>query len=151
MYALLDQREPIVASDAEAIIAKAAAEKLRPIADAGQDVRIFVQDDVKVSVPLPARLVALMVTVLESMAERIPISLIPHDAELTTQQAADFLNVSRPFLIGLLDQGLIDHRLVGRHRRIRYGDLLAYEAKSKKERRAAIEAMIEESRRLGLE
>ncbi len=151
MYALLDQREPIVASDAEAVIAKAAAERLRPIADAGQDVRIFVQDDVKVSVPLPARMVALMVAVLESMAERIPISLVPHDAELTTQQAADFLNVSRPFLVGLLDQGLIDHRKVGSHRRVRYGDLLAYETKSKKDRRAAIEAMIEEARRLGLE
>lgn len=151
MYALLDQREPIVASDAEAVIAKAAAERLRPIADAGQDVRIFVQDDVKVSVPLPARMVALMVAVLESMAERIPISLVPHDAELTTQQAADFLNVSRPFLVGLLDQGLIDHRKVGSHRRVRYGDLLAYETKSKKDGRAAIEAMIEEARRLGLE
>ncbi|HBS36341.1 MAG TPA: DNA-binding protein, partial [Parvularcula sp.] len=124
---------------------------LRPIADAGQDVRIFVQDDVKVSVPLPARMVALMVAVLESMAERIPISLVPHDAELTTQQAADFLNVSRPFLVGLLDQGLIDHRKVGSHRRVRYGDLLAYETKSKKDGRAAIEAMIEEARRLGLE
>lgn len=151
MLALMDQTEPLVADEAEATIAAAAVAKLRPIAAAGQDVRLFVEEDVRVVVPLPARLVAVMVTVLESMAERIPISLIPHEAEITTQQAADFLNVSRPYLIGLLDQGLIEHRMVGTHRRIRYSDLLKYEAQSRRDRRAAIEAMVAESKRLGLE
>jgi len=151
MLALMDQTEPLVADEAEATIAAAAVVKLRPIAAAGQDVRLFVEEDVRVVVPLPARLVAVMVTVLESMAERIPISLIPHEAEITTQQAADFLNVSRPYLIGLLDQGLIEHRMVGTHRRIRYSDLLKYEAQSRRDRRAAIEAMVAESKRLGLE
>ncbi len=151
MFALIDQTEPFVASDAEATIARVAAAKLRPIAEARQDTRIMLDDDINVVVPLPARMVALIVTVLESMADRVPISIIPHDADLTTQQAADFLNVSRPFLVGLLNKGLIDHRMVGTHRRVRYADLLNFEAQSKRERRAAIEEMVEETRRLGLE
>jgi excisionase family DNA binding protein len=85
------------------------------------------------------------------MASQTPISIIPHAAELTTQQAADYLNVSRPHFVGLLDQGLIEHRKVGTHRRVRFGDLLRYEAKSKIERRAAIDEMVAQSKRLGLE
>lgn len=151
MFALMDQTEPLVADETEATIAKAAVQKLKAVSDAGQDVRITFEDNAKVVVPLPARALELIVRILESMAERVPISVIPHEAELTTQQAADFLNVSRPFLVGLLDRGLIEYRMVGTHRRVRYGDLLRYEAQSKKARRAAIDAMVEESRRLDLE
>lgn len=151
MLALMDQAEPFIASDAEATIAANAFAKLRAVAQTQQDIRIIVQDKSDIVVPLPARAVLIIVEILEKMASQTPISIIPHAAELTTQQAADYLNVSRPFLVGLLDKGLIDHRMVGAHRRIRYGDLLRYEAQSKKERRAAIEAMIAESQRLGLE
>ncbi|MFN3958275.1 MAG: excisionase family DNA-binding protein [Parvularculaceae bacterium] len=151
MLAHLDQRESMAVSAAEAAMAERAARILRPIAASQQDIRVVVDNDSKVVVPLPARIVALIQNALETIAERVPVSLIPHDAELTTQQAADFLNVSRPYLVSLLDKGLIDHRMVGAHRRIRYGDLLRYEAQSKQERRKAIEAMIAESRNLGLE
>lgn len=150
MLALLDQTEPVVADETEATIARAAALKLKAVAAAGEDIRVVI-DGAKIVVPLPARAVELIFRILESMAERVPVSVIPHEAELTTQQAADYLNVSRPYLIGLLEKGEIIHRKVGAHRRIRYGDLLQYEARSKMERRAAIEAMVEESRRLGLE
>jgi excisionase family DNA binding protein len=151
MLALMDQAEPVVADEAEATIAKDAVRKLKAVVDAKQDVRVHVQDGAKVSVPLPARAVELIYRILESMAERVPISVIPHEAELTTQQAADFLNVSRPFLVGLLENDQINYRMVGTHRRIRYGDLLQYEERSKKERRQAIEEMVAESKRLGLE
>ena len=100
MLALLDQaREPFVASEEEALIAREATARLRPIAEAKQDVRLRVMEQPKdVVVPLPARALQLIVEVLSAMAERKPVSFIPLDAELTTQQAADFLNVSRPFL-----------------------------------------------------
>lgn len=112
---------------------------------------MIVENDTRIVVPLPARAVALIVQLLESMSERIPVSLIPHEAELTTQQAADYLNVSRPFLTGLIDKNLIAHRMVGSHRRIRFGDLLAYEQRSMKEREAALIKLASEARRLGLD
>lgn len=151
MLALLDRADPLVADEAEAHIAAKAADKLRPIAAAKQDVRIVVESDSKIVVPLPARMVSLMLEVLDAMAEQTPISLIPHDAELTTQQAADFLNVSRPFLVSLLDRGEIDHRMVGSHRRVKYGELLKFDERSRRARREAIEELAAETRRLGLD
>jgi excisionase family DNA binding protein len=152
MLALLDQtNEPFVADEAEAVIARTAAEKLKAVAEAKQDIRVVVQDSPSVVVPLPARAVELIFRLLEAMGERVPISVIPHEAELTTQQAADYLNVSRPYLIALLDKGEIDHRMVGRHRRVRFAALLDYERKSRLRRKAAIEEMAAEARRLNLD
>jgi hypothetical protein len=107
MLALMDQvREPLVATDEEAVIAQEAVEKLSAVALASLDVRVRVAEKkgADIVVPLPARAVKMIVAVLTAMAERKPISLIPHTAELTTQQASDFLNVSRPYLVGLLEK-----------------------------------------------
>jgi len=152
MLALLDQTTaPVVAGEEEAVIARKAVEKLKGVAQAKQDVRIVVEDDSKIVVPLPARAVELFLRVLEAMSERMPISVIPHEAELSTQQAADYLNVSRPYLCGLIDRNEIKHRMVGRHRRIRFADLKDYEERSKKERLEAIDDMAAEARRLDLD
>jgi excisionase family DNA binding protein len=72
------------------------------------------------------------------------------EAEFTTKQSADFLNVSRSYLVGLLHKGEISHRLVGSHCRVRVSDLATYKNKSDVERRAAIAQMVAESQRLGL-
>jgi excisionase family DNA binding protein len=151
MLALLDRAEPFVASDAEAAIATKAAASLKEAASAGQDVQLVVRERPNILVPLPARAVKLIHDVLSAMANREPFSIIPHEAELTTQQAADFLNVSRPYLTGLIDRGQIPHRLVGRHRRVRFADLLAFEKQSAETRRKALAEMAEEARRLNLE
>ena len=153
MLALLDQRaEPFVADEAEATIARKAAEMLKAVAEAKKDIRIaVVEGKGQVLVPLPARAVELIFQLLEAMGEREPFSIIPHEAELSTQQAADYLNVSRPYLCGLLDKGEIHHRMVGRHRRVRFADLLDFEKRSRKARKAAIETMAEEARKLGLD
>jgi len=152
MLALLDQGGgPFVADDAEATIARAAAEKLSSVAKAKQDIKIVVQDDLQIVIPLPARAVEMIFTVLTQMANQAPFSIIPHRAELTTQQAADYLNVSRPFLIKLLDEAKIPHRTVGRHRRVRMADLLKFEEDSQGKRNKALAALAEEQRRLKLE
>jgi excisionase family DNA binding protein len=153
MLALLDQvEEPLIATDEEAVIAKEAVEKLAPVAASGADVRLrgVNEKGADIVVPLPARAVQMIVEVLTAMAERKPVSVIPHTAELTTQQAADFLNVSRPHLVGLIDKGEIAHRMVGTHRRVRVSDLFAYKTKSDQARREAIAAMIAEAQELKL-
>ena len=152
MLALLDQSDgPFIADEAEATIARVAAERLKAVSKAKQNIKILVQDDPKILVPLPARAVELIISVLGAMAERMPISIIPHEAELTTQQAADFLNVSRPFLTKLMDAGEINHRLVGRHRRVRFADLYAYARKSEEKRLSALADLHAEEKRLKLE
>ena len=77
-------------------------------------------------VVLPAAAVRLLGALLAELAKGNAVTLMPHHAELTTQEAADLLNVSRPFLIGLLENGRLPHHKVGTHRRVRFADLLIY-------------------------
>lgn len=154
MLALMDQtHQPFVADEAEAVIARKAADRLRAVAEANESIRITVdgKGDDKIIVPLPARAVALIYEVLEAMANRTPMSLIPHEAELTTQQAADYLNVSRPHLIRQLEAGKIQYRKVGSHRRVRFADLIRYENACREEQKKALVDLGDEARRLGLE
>ena len=154
MLALTDQtHEPFVADETEAVIARKAADKLKAVAEANEDVKITLagKEDKQIVVPLPARAVALIYEVLEAMATRTPMSLIPHDAELTTQQAADYLNVSRPHLIRQLEANKLPYRKVGSHRRVRFADLIEYERASKQEQKNALAELNAEAKRLGLE
>ena len=90
---------------------------------------------------LPRPAVEMFAYLLGAMARGQGVQLIPLNAELTTQQAADLLNVSRPYLIGLLEQGEIGYRLVGRHRRIRFDDLIRYQRRDDFRRRSAVDEL----------
>jgi excisionase family DNA binding protein len=78
------------------------------------------------------------------------VQIIPKDAELTTQQAADLLNVSRPYLISLLESGQIPYRKVGRHRRITFEALMDYKRHDDLKRRAAADDLAQLSQELGI-
>lgn len=92
-----------------------------------ESIRLRVDDgDEDETLVLPRGAIELLARVLAHMANGQGVSVVPADAELTTQQAASLLNVSRPYLIGLLDAGEIEYRLVGKHRRVRADSLLAY-------------------------
>ena len=150
MLALLDQvDEPFVATEEEALIAREALAKIKPLAEAKADIKVRVLEKADVVVPLPGRAVELIAIFLEAMVERKPFSVIPHEAELTTKQAADFLNVSRPYLVSLLDKGEIPHRMVGLHRRVQMSALQEYKKESDRKRRAAIATMVAESQKHG--
>jgi excisionase family DNA binding protein len=80
--------------------------------------------------------------ILGAMASGQGITLIPENAELTTVQAADILNVSRPFLIRLLEEGAIPYRKVGKHRRIRAEDVMNYKQRIDEERETVLDQLV---------
>ncbi len=92
----------------------------------------------------------LLVKVLEEMSKGNGIMVMPIHAELTTQQAADFLNVSRPFLIGLLEKGELPFRTVGRHRRVRLEDMMKYKKLNDEKRLAALDELVAQAQELNL-
>lgn len=104
--------------------------------------------DELVSIPLKA--LKLLTSILTNMAEGKSIALMPTDAEISTQQAAEILNVSRPHIIKLLEKGDIPYKKVGSHRRILLQDILEYEAKFKKKRRKQLNKLAAEAQKLNL-
>jgi len=110
----------------------------------------LVVDDGDETLAVPSAAVELLARILAHMAAGQGVSVVPSHAELTTQQAADLLNVSRPFLIGLLDAGQIEYRKVGKHRRIKAASLLAYLRADDQHRRGAADELSALTQQMGL-
>lgn len=140
------------AADDAALAREALVRVQKVLASHGDDdepVRMTVDEDREtVTVPRPA--VELLVRVLATMAAGHGVTLVPAHAELTTQQAADVLNVSRPFLIKLLDEGQIEFRTVGTHRRIKAESLMRYKARDDAQRREAASELAAMTQEMGL-
>lgn len=98
------------------------------------------------SVELTDELVEVLVVAAENLAQNRAVTLLPTDQQLTTQQAADMLGVTRPTLTKLVDRGDIPCQMVGRHRRITLRDLLAYQDHQSSQRRAALQEMADIAR-----
>lgn len=143
--------EPLTVTETDAAAVSKAATRLAAASRERQAVTIEIQGDTATSVSLPPAAVDVMIKILSAMAEGQPVSFVPKQAEMTTGEAADFLNVSRPFICKLIDAGKLPARKVNRHRRIRFDDLLIFERASQKERMAALAALAEIDRDLGLE
>jgi len=94
---------------------------------------------------LPAGAVTLLMDVLETMAAGRGVTIIPENAELSTVEAANILNVSRPFFIKLLNDKAIPHRLVGKHRRVLIDDVMAYKERIDREREAVLDQLTAEA------
>lgn len=102
------------------------------------------------NVVLPKPALKLLVDLLNEMARGNAVTLIPVHAELTTQQAADLLQVSRPFLIGLLNTGEIPFRKVGTHRRVLFKDLMTYRQTVDAKRSKTLDELTKQAQELNL-
>jgi excisionase family DNA binding protein len=142
-------------SDKEAELAKQSSRALAPFLGhmKPQDalpVQVVKNRSPSPIVEIPVAAFRLLVDILEQMAQGNAVTIIPVHAELTTQEAADFLNVSRPYVVGLLEAGKIPHRKVGTHRRILFRDLAEYKRRDEAEREKVFREMVAENQALGL-
>ncbi len=138
---------------ADARLARESLTGMDQMLEAGtSDLRLCVRSERSAGseVRLPVAAVRLLKDILAEMAQGHAVTLLPVSAELTTQQAAGLLNVSRPFLIGLLEAGQIPFRRVGQHRRVRLDDLLAYRRKDDEARRRIADELTADAQELGL-
>lgn len=99
---------------------------------------------------LPASAVRLLLSLLSEMAQGHAVTLVPYHAELTTQQAADFLNVSRPHLVSLLEKGGVPFRKVGTHRKVLFRDIVTYQQETKRKRELSLDELVAQSQDLGM-
>lgn len=115
-----------------------------------QRIQVFDNQDRSHSIELPSSVMRLLVDILVELAEGNAVKVVPVHAELTTQEAADLLNVSRPHLVGLLESGRLPFRKTGKHRRVRFTDLMAYRTERAAASEAAMQALAAQAQDLGL-
>lgn len=145
--------EPIIPNDREVELARHSSRVLAGLSlkkTKTIDISLETGNNHQSSVTLPLSAFKLLVTILTQMAEGNAVTLIPVHAELTTQEAADLLNVSRPFLIRLLEEKKIPFRKVGTRRRVLFQDLMDYKAKIDAARRKTLDELANEAQELDM-
>ena len=147
--AMVNNYIPLNAQELEA--ARAAADRLADAAN-GDDVHKFFIYDTQNEDPieLPAGAVAVLRDLLVFMSRGHGITMFPRLAEVTTVEAADILNVSRPYVIKLLEAGEMAYRMVGSHRRIPLRDVFSYKDRIDQAREAILDQMVAEAENMGL-
>ncbi|MPM38236.1 hypothetical protein SDC9_84865 [bioreactor metagenome] len=99
---------------------------------------------------LPVKALTLLGEILKAMSPGNPISIVPLATEVTTQSAAEILGCSRPYLVKLLEEGRIEYTKVGKHRRVKYEDVIRYKKKMKEEQKRHLIEMMNADEELGL-
>ena len=140
---------PLKARELEA--ARAAADRLASVANGDDAPKYFIYDSQNEEpIELPAGAAVILRDLLANMSRGHGITMFPRLAELTTVEAAGILNVSRPYVIKLLDEGKLPHRMVGSHRRIPLEDVLTYKAESDRRMDEVMDELVALSQELGL-
>jgi excisionase family DNA binding protein len=99
---------------------------------------------------LPPKVLRLFADMLGSLAQGHAVAIMPKELYVSTQEAAMFLNVSRPYLVRMLDEGKIPYHKVGTHRRIKFEDVVAYKDQRRKTSQAALQELVDQAQELDM-
>jgi excisionase family DNA binding protein len=147
MAGLVDRGDPILAPEAEILAIREIDEMLAARASKGRAELVGPHG----SIPLPRALYEVLARAASDLAAGRGVMILPYGAELTTQQAAEMLNVSRPTLVSLLDDGEIPYTRMRSHRRILLVDILAFQRKHREKADAARQRIVDRAQELGVD
>lgn len=145
--------KPIPPTEEDATVAQASSRTLASYVQnqgAYRTIKVVQDDTTGETVAIPAEAFRLLVEILAQMAKGNAVTLVPIKKQLTTQEAADILNVSRPYLVGLLESGEIPYRKVGTRRRVSYQDLIDYKNRDDAERMKILDELVAEAQELNM-
>jgi excisionase family DNA binding protein len=144
--------EPTVPSDQDAVRAGEVRRALEQYHAGDRDLRVQIAAAGRevTTIDLPPLVAHLLMDILKETAAGHAVTLIPFEAEITTQQAAELLNVSRPYVVGMIEKGTLPARMVGNQRRLPLKDVLAYKAENRAKRLQTLEELAALDQKLGL-
>lgn len=140
--------EPLIPTEKEVLMARESRRQIGSM-KFGKKEAIRLQIEGK-QVSIPASVFRLMMEAISGMADGKTVAMIPVDGEVSPQEAAELLNVSRPFAAKLFDEGAIPSRKVGTHRRALTRDVLAYKQREKDARLKVLDELAAEGQRLNM-
>jgi len=147
MNAILEHPDTVIPTRTDAELAAQASRALSSSKRTNEDsLRVRLDDGEELLLPKAAA--RLLRHLLKEMAQGNAVTLIPIHAELTTQQAADFLNVSRPHLVSLLEKQELPFHKVGTHRRVKFSDLEGYKARFEASASTAMDELVKQAQEL---
>jgi excisionase family DNA binding protein len=139
---------PVLPSSDDVELAVQASRHLSRARHEGAELRVQMEGGEEIR--LPKAVSELLYHLLTEMAKGNAVTLFPIHAELTTQEAADYLHVSRPYLVRLLEQGKIRFHMVGTHRRVRFSDLETFRKAAEDERKIVMDELAAQAQELGM-
>ena len=146
--------DAITPSALDTQIARESSAALAPLlhdnTDSHPHILLRTEGDREADIALPSSVLPLILDALQEMAKGNAVTLLPLQSELTTQQAADLMRVSRPSLIKMLEDGKLPYRKIGAHRRLLYADVLGHIQAEHSRRVKVMEELVKETERLGL-
>ncbi|NMF65323.1 DNA-binding protein (plasmid) [Brasilonema octagenarum UFV-E1] len=151
--ATLRPSDPLIPTPEVATMAEAALYSLGQFLDNPPDkitLAIIEPPLANAEITLSGDMFRLVTEVLKTISKGHPVTILPLQAELSTQEAADILNVSRPYLVKLLDSGTIPSRKVGVYRRVLASDVLQYKQQNEAARHQALDELTKQAQELDM-
>ncbi|RCS31717.1 helix-turn-helix domain-containing protein [Rhodanobacter denitrificans] len=149
MTAARQMLPPDLPTPEEIQLARTSSRQIAALLGQGDTARLRVHNGEE-TIDVPVSALRLLADILVFMGEGKAVNIMPSNAALTTQTAADFLNVSRPYLVGLLEKGEIPFHTAGTHRRVYFQDALAYKEQRDAESHQALEELAAQAQELGM-